>query len=305
MEMNFLKVFYEVAKCGSFTEAAKRLHISQSALSRAVALLEEGEGVQLFERSKRGVALTSIGSEVLLRCEHLFQSVREIENLCRGTRETCEGFLRFAATDHITNELLADQIQAFRRRFPKVIPSILTTTPDEIAKAVLETEIEFGLIFVKVPLPQLEYQKLRPEQMALVCQTEVWRRNRQATNDKTLKAVLQDVGYIASIGATQQKRSNRVLTELFGEMPPIGIEVSGQETQKVFCLKGGGVAYLAHFMVDAEIRSGQLFEIPVDDPHTFDMWLVTRKGKKLSLAALSFLRFLNEEGITPLFKDII
>ena len=44
MELNHLRAFFEVAKVGRFTEAAKRLHISQSALSRSVALLEEGEG---------------------------------------------------------------------------------------------------------------------------------------------------------------------------------------------------------------------------------------------------------------------
>src|SRR4051812_24887104 len=106
MELNHLKVFYEVAKIGRFMEAAKRLNISQSALSRSVALLEESEGVQLFERSKKGVTLTPIGLQVFQRCEQLFKTFGEIEGICRGTRETCEGPLRLAATDHITNGLL-------------------------------------------------------------------------------------------------------------------------------------------------------------------------------------------------------
>ena len=45
MELNYLKAFFEVASSGSFTEAARRLHISQSALSKAVALLEDSQGV--------------------------------------------------------------------------------------------------------------------------------------------------------------------------------------------------------------------------------------------------------------------
>ncbi|MEQ1672357.1 MAG: LysR family transcriptional regulator, partial [Hyphomicrobium sp.] len=107
MEVSYLKVFHEVARCGSFTEAAKHLNISQSSLSRAVLLLEESEGVQLFERSKRGVSLTSVGKEVFLRCESLFQNVRDIENLCRGSRESCEGRLAFAAADHIAKRFFA------------------------------------------------------------------------------------------------------------------------------------------------------------------------------------------------------
>ncbi len=301
MEVNYLKVFHEVARCGSFTEAAKHLNISQSSLSRAVLLLEESEGVQLFERSKRGVSLTSVGKEVFLRCESLFQHVRDIENLCRGSRETCEGRLAFAAADHIANELLADPIQSFRRRFPLVTPSLLTDTPDKIVEAVLETDTEFGLLFVKVPMPQLNYQKLREEKMVLVCQPEIWKKNKGATHDKTLTAVLQDVGYIASIGAALTNRSNRVLKELFGGMPPIGVELNGQSSQKIFCMKGGGVAYLARFMVDTELRSGQLFEIPVDEPHSFFMWLVTKKNRTLSVTARTFIQHLKDSGVAPLF----
>lgn len=295
MELNHLRVFYEVAKIGRFTEAARRLNISQSALSRSVALLEESEGVQLFARSKSGVALTALGTEVFLRCEQLFQTFHDIERLCRGTRETCEGPLRFATTDHVTNDLLVKPIQAFRRRFPLVIPSLFTGTPDEIIHALLNTDCEFALLFTKIPLPQIEYEIVRAEKMALVCHPDIWKKNKQSSDANTLKKVLQSVGYIASIGALQNTRPSRVLSELFGEMPRIGLEANGQEAQKRFCLAGGGVAYLARFMVEKEIHNGRLFEIPVDHPHIFNLWLATRKGRQLSLSARTFLEQLKEE----------
>src|ERR1700676_3233220 len=111
MELNYLKVFFEVAKAGRFTEAAKRLNISQSALSRSVALLEESEGVKLFERSKKGVSLTQTGAEVFRHCEQLFQTVHKIEAVCRGVQEACEGQLRFATTDHVINYLLPQPLR--------------------------------------------------------------------------------------------------------------------------------------------------------------------------------------------------
>ncbi|MEK7354819.1 MAG: LysR family transcriptional regulator, partial [Bdellovibrionota bacterium] len=259
MELNYLRVFYEVAKIGRFTEAAKRLHISQSALSRSVALLEEAQGVKLFERSKRGVALTAVGQDVFHYCEQLFQTVKRIEDVCSGTRETCEGPLRFATTDHVTNDLLVKPIQSFRREFPLVVPSLFTGTPDEIANALLNTDCEFGLLFTKIPLPQIDYDWIREEPMALVVHSEVWRENKSATTAATLNKVLDRVGYISSIGALTQTRPSRVLSELFGKMPRIGFEANGQETQKRVCLAKGGVAYLARFMVDDEIKSGQLY----------------------------------------------
>jgi LysR family transcriptional regulator, cyn operon transcriptional activator len=294
MEINHLRVFYEVARDGRFSETAKRLRISQSALSRSVALLEESEGVQLFERSKKGVALTAIGEEVFRRCEHLFQTVHEIEGICRGTKETCEGILRFATSDHIINDLLLKRMQAFRRKYPLVVPSISTGTPDDIVHALLHNDCEFGLMFTKTPLPQLEYRVLRREKMALVVQPELWRRCKGGSDTQTLKNVLKNAGYIASIGATLQSRPSRVLMELFGEMPRIGLETNNQEAQKRFCLEGGGVAYLARFMVERSIQRGRLLEIPLENLHSFNLWLATRKGKELSFTARTFLEHLED-----------
>ena len=144
MELNYLRVFYQVAKDGKFSESAKKLNISQSALSRSVSLLEESEGVVLFDRSKNGVALTPKGMDVFRLCERLFQTEKEIENLCRGVQEKCEGPLRFAASDHVINDYLVTPMHKFRRQYPKVVPSIRSGTPDEIAQAILNTDSEFA-----------------------------------------------------------------------------------------------------------------------------------------------------------------
>lgn len=289
MELNYLRVFYEVARAGRFTEAAKKLSISQSALSRAVALLEESQGVRLFDRSKRGVTLTEIGKDVFRHCEEIFQNVQQIQEVCRGTKETCEGPLRFSTTDHVLQYLMIAQIQAFRREFPRVIPSVLTGGPDEVVEAVLNGKTEFGLLFSKVAFPHIEYEDLREEPMVLVVHADLWRESKGASQAATLDKVLNKVGYISSIGAHLQTRPSRVLLELFGRMPRIGFETNAQEAQKRVCLARGGIAYLARFMVEKEIQSGELHEIAMERPHAFKLWLATRKSKPLSLPARVFL----------------
>ena len=83
MELNHLKYFYEVARAGSFTAAARNLRVSQPSLSKTVALLEAREKIQLLERSKKGVTLTKIGMEVYTRCEKIF--VMEPNKFARDT----------------------------------------------------------------------------------------------------------------------------------------------------------------------------------------------------------------------------
>ena len=292
MELNYLRVFYQVAKDGKFSQSAKKLNISQSALSRSVSLLEEAEGVILFDRSKNGVTLTPKGSEVFRLCEQLFHTEKEIENLCRGVQDKCEGLLRFASSDHIINDYLPEPIHKFRRLHPKVIPSIRAGTPDEIVNFLLTTDCEFALLFAKINTPQIEFKRLHPERMSLVCHPDLWRASKSSSNEKTLKKLITNYGYMSSIGATLDRRSSQVLIELFGEHPLIGFEINSQESQKRFCLAGEGVAYLTHFMVEKEIDRGDLFEIPVDHIHEFHMWLAKPKGKQLSLSARTFLKHL-------------
>ncbi|MGZ3809636.1 MAG: LysR family transcriptional regulator, partial [Bacteriovorax sp.] len=172
MELNYLRVFYQVAKDGKFSESAKKLNISQSALSRSVSLLEESEGVVLFDRSKNGVTLTPKGVDVFRLCEQLFQTEKEIEDLCRGIQENCEGFLRFAASDHIINDYLPTPMHEFRRLHPKVVPSIRSGTSDEIINLLLTTDCEFALMFAKINTPRVEFRRLHPEGMSLVCRPD-------------------------------------------------------------------------------------------------------------------------------------
>jgi len=290
MELNYLRVFFEVAKVGRFTEAAKRLNISQSALSRSVALLEEAQGVKLFERTKKGVELTPLGTEVFRHCEQLFQTVNKIEEACRGGGETVEGPLHFATPDHVINYLLIHTLQSFRREFPGVLPQVQIATPEEVVELLLRTECEFGLMFAKIVTPQIQFEAIREEPMALVVRSEIWRDSKGANQQQTLNNVLEAVGYISSVGAHKHTRPTRVLLELFGKLPRIGFEISSQEAQKRICLEGGGVAYLSRFMVESEIKYGTLYEIPVEgDPHKFKLWLATKKGHVLSAPARVFL----------------
>ena len=294
MQLNHLRVFFEVAKAGQFVEAAKRLNISQSALSRSVAILEDEEGVKLLERSKSGVALTPIGAEVFRQCEQLFQVVRKIEDVCKGVQTECEGPLYFATTDNIATYLLPKLLKDFRLRHEKVLPRISIGTPDANLEKLLLTDCEFTIALAKIEAPQVEFEALRREPMALVVERGLWQSMKGVGEGSRLSRLLKSTGYIASVGAQTGTRPSRVLKELFGTIPPIAFEVDGQEAQKQICLAGGGVAYLARFMVADEIASGRLHEIEVGKPHEFKLWVATRRGKELSLPARTFLDELRE-----------
>jgi LysR family transcriptional regulator, cyn operon transcriptional activator len=292
MELSYLRYFYEVAQCGSFTSAAHKLHISQSSLSKAVAQLEDQQGVQLLQRSKKGVSLTTTGKAVFEKAQSLFQTAIEIEDICRGKKERYEGNLKFGASDHIVNYLISKKISKLKSLYPSIVPSIFSGTPNDVITLLHNNEIEFGLFFTRVQMPSIVYKPLMNLDMALVCSRNLVPEFKTKISSQHLKNLFRTVGMIASIGSQYQKHPSKPIFDLIGENPKIVAESNSQETQKRFCLDGVGIGFLAKFMVEEEIKNKLLVEIPLEKPVMLDLHLAHKKEMILSPNAQVFLNLI-------------
>ena len=91
MELEQLRLFAAAARCGSLSEAARRLYISHSTVSRAVSALEEELGVSLLERKNRVVGLTAAGETLLREAEALLAAAEEAAARTRAAAEQDRG----------------------------------------------------------------------------------------------------------------------------------------------------------------------------------------------------------------------
>ena len=87
METAYLHEFAKVAECGSFTAAARELHLTQSTLSKHVALLEREFGADLFVRDRSGVSLTEAGGVLYAQARQMEKLLRATELLVRAARD--------------------------------------------------------------------------------------------------------------------------------------------------------------------------------------------------------------------------
>ena len=127
MDLNALVVFAKVAETNSFSEAARRLGIPVSTVSRRVAELEAQLGVRLLDRSTRSLRLTDLGSEVLEHALHSVESVEAIQNIISNQRSSVRGTLRLSAPPSISDTLLTPLVTAFQTSYPEVRVQILIT----------------------------------------------------------------------------------------------------------------------------------------------------------------------------------
>ena len=293
IELNHLKYFYEVAKIGSFTGASRTLRISQSSLSKAVALLEDRQGVKLFNRTKKGIVLTSLGVEVFKKSQELFAKAAEIENLCLGQANSHGGPLKLGASDHTINYLLAKASVKLKNLYPEIIPSVYSATPNEIVALIMSGEIEFGLFFTQVQLPAISYRPLMEVEMSLVCSSKLVSSTKAKLNLVDSRKVLKKYGLISSIGSQYHLHPSKPIMDMLGEKPAIVMETNSQEAQKQFCIEGGGVAFLANFMVEKEIRENILVSLKLDTPLKITLYLASRKDYPISRNAQALLDILN------------
>jgi DNA-binding transcriptional LysR family regulator len=126
-DLNALVVFAKVVDAGSFSEAARRLDIPVSTVSRRIAELEQSIGASLLERSTRKLRLTELGREVFEHAARTEQLGAAIESVVSDRLSDISGVLRLSAPPSIADTLLTPLVIAFQRQYQNVRIQILVT----------------------------------------------------------------------------------------------------------------------------------------------------------------------------------
>ena len=137
-DLNSLVIFAEVVEANGFSEAARRLKMPTSTVSRRVAELEEELGVRLIERSTRRLRLTDVGSQVFEYARRGWEISEAVHNIASNHTSTVSGELRLASPPSISDCFLAPLIGAFQGSYPNVRVQVLITERivDQIAERI-------------------------------------------------------------------------------------------------------------------------------------------------------------------------
>ena len=120
LDWDKLRIFHTAAESGSFTHAAEKLNMSQSAVSRQISALEEDLGLKLFIRHARGLVLTEVG-EQLFRTAHRMQSeLQQVQELMSESQDVPTGQLIITTTVGIGSTWLSSRIHEFLRLYPDI-----------------------------------------------------------------------------------------------------------------------------------------------------------------------------------------
>lgn len=181
MELRHLKYFVMVAKTLNFSEASRRLYITQGTLSQQIQQLEGEIGAQLFDRTKHSVVLTEAGEELLPLAIQTIEASETCSNRMRDLKGALTGTLRIGTTASFST-LLTDTVRHFIKEHPGVRLIIQLETATELIEMLLNKELDIVLAYK----PAVAYDDLESELLFKNKLSVVMRKDHPLASNKVL-----------------------------------------------------------------------------------------------------------------------
>lgn len=167
-----LRAFVTVSKLESFAAAAKVLHLSQPALSRRIAGLEEQLGVRLLDRTTRSVSLTALGQRFLADVAQLLEGLdRSMVNL-HDVAHLESGDVTVGCIFSVVHHFLLEVIGVFRAQHPRVMVRLVEESGDAVLASVKNGNADFAISYTGMHDPDVEFTPLLKEPFVVACRPE-------------------------------------------------------------------------------------------------------------------------------------
>lgn len=255
MDLRQLEIIRAIAETGSFTGAGEKLHVSQSAVSRQVLLLEEELGEAVFLRVGRRVRITPAGESLLQLSHRIFQDLHDTVAGITDARTTLTGTLHLVGGMTVSLYVFPELLAAFHTTHPGVEVR-LTAGSDETCTALIRKgTADLGLLTLPIDDVAFVSQPAFDEELLLVTATShpLARRKR---------VVARDLKHETFIVYDPASHVRRIIDELFVREhiePRLAMETDNAEIIKALVRTGLGIAFLPYQVVASEAKDGQLF----------------------------------------------
>lgn len=289
MDVRQLEYFREVAETGSFSRAANRIRIAQSALSRQVMLLEAELRCELFERHARGVHLTEIGKLLYERVDFLLRHIANLREEIIDHTGRPTGALHVGIPRSMRALLSRPTIERFMETYPGVFFRFVEDTSALVRDKLLRGELDLGLLSTHEPASALDSRPLLQEQMFLVGPVSAG-----LSPDREVEFAL--LGELPLV-VVSRPASLRVALEKAAEAHGVALTVRAEINAAVsldFVGTGLGYSVYSYCGVHEHLEAGKVSAAPIRD-FQIQWMLASSKERPLTQATKTFEKMLREQ----------
>lgn len=284
-----LEIFIAVAETAQVTKASKKLFVTQSAVSMALAELENQLGGSLFDRHGRSLLLNARGRYLLPLAKDITAQVSNVETIMSERNDKLSGHIEIIASLSLGNYILPYLIGAFKRIHPKVHVNMLVYNTQYAERMVVDGSMDFGFVEGTATHEDIEsIQWFKDELVVLAGPSDPLSHNKVfdvRTDMKNTKWVMREEG--SGTASVFRERMKDYLDDL-----NVVMEMGHPEAVKRAVESGVGLACLSTLTVCREVENGWLKSLSVDGVDmSRQLWVVHRKDKVMTEAMQEFLDF--------------
>ncbi|KKD00982.1 LysR family transcriptional regulator [Photobacterium halotolerans] len=270
--MQDMAIFVSVVKTGSFSESARLLGVSPSAVSRAIKQLEQQLGVCLLQRTTRKLRLSETGRTVYERCLQLDDTAREVLALCESQDSSARGVVKVAAPKAVAHSLIHPYVAEFLSLYPDIDVHLVL---DDQALDLIEQEIDILFRITRQPPQGLIGRSLMPIAHVLCASPEYLSRRGTPNHPKALtQHSCISLGENDADSKWRFRQGESRLT-----VPVTGRYRANHSRVRLEAAEQGiGIASLPVFVAEAGIANGSITQVLPDwefeTAYTGDLWML-------------------------------
>ncbi len=287
MELRQLRYFLAIAEHGTFSKAASKVYVAQSALSHQLAQLEDELGAQLFVRSRRGVELTEAGTVFHTYATSILRQVEDAASSVAGLTDSPAGKVVFGIPHSASHALALPLLKAVRQELPNVQLELTEELTGNLTRQLLAGSLHMAILFDDGTLDDFIAEPLVSEKMSLIYRPE-------STGDASRKASISFRDALAKpLILPAQPHGVRPLIEQQAAQagllaPNVVADISSISILRTSLLAGLGCTILPVMPLKAELDSGALVALPIRAPQVLRVVALCRSRHiPLSTAAAS------------------
>jgi len=293
VNLEYYKIFYHVATEHSITGAAKKLCISQPAVSQAVKQLEQGLGIELFTRRAKGVSLTRAGTLLYSYVGNGYETILAGEQQLTKMMNLEYGEVRIGASDMTLQFYLLPYLEKFHQLYPEIKVTVTNAPTPQTIDHLNQGRIDFGVVTKPVEVDsQFDVFKVRKIQDVFVAGD----RFQDLQGQKLDYSILEKLPLICLEGDTSTRAYvNSYLEKNNVEVTP-EFELATSEMIVQFAKRNLGIGCVVRDFAREQLENGQLFELQFKKriPER-DMCLIIDNRNSMSVAATKLRELLESE----------
>jgi LysR family cyn operon transcriptional activator len=297
MDLLLLRSFLAIAEAGAITDAAERLAVTQSALSRRLQQLEEDLGVALFARSRKGASLTELGRLVQSEARIIVARYERLKELVSSHQRLEAGKVRLGGGATVVSFIFPEAIAAFQNDYPRVRFQLREAGSAQIARDVVAGQLELGVVTLPVADRELDVAPLLTDRIVLVARPD----HALAQQQALIRASQLDEQSFVAFEAGSALRAI-----IDGKLRDAGVEANlVMELRSIPAIlrmvaTTGNLAFVSQLGLTGqrEVRALEVKGLRIER----QLAVVTRRGIPLSPAAGAFAQRLEKLARSPHFS---